>query len=40
VDDWEALVADPQARLHLYGKRKARKGRKMGHVNRLGPLQG
>lgn len=40
VDDWPALAADPQVRVHLYGKRKARKGRKMGHVNRLGPLRG
>ena len=40
VDDWEALASDPQVRLHLYGKHKARKGRKMGHVNRLGPLPG
>ncbi|WP_339739579.1 5-(carboxyamino)imidazole ribonucleotide synthase [uncultured Maricaulis sp.] len=40
VDDWQALVSDPHVRLHLYGKRKARKGRKMGHVNRLGPLNG
>ena len=38
VDDWKALASDPQVRLHLYGKRKARKGRKMGHVNRLGRL--
>ncbi|WP_339744051.1 5-(carboxyamino)imidazole ribonucleotide synthase [uncultured Maricaulis sp.] len=40
VDDWKALASDPQVRLHLYGKRKARKGRKMGHVNRLAPLRG
>jgi 5-(carboxyamino)imidazole ribonucleotide synthase len=33
--DWAKLAADPQARLHLYGKREARPGRKMGHVNRL-----
>jgi 5-(carboxyamino)imidazole ribonucleotide synthase len=25
------------AKLHLYGKREARPGRKMGHVNVLGP---
>jgi len=34
-DDWLALAAEPGARLHLYGKREARPGRKMGHVNRL-----
>jgi 5-(carboxyamino)imidazole ribonucleotide synthase len=32
---WAALAADPTARLHLYGKREARAGRKMGHVTRL-----
>lgn len=35
ADDWLRLAADPGARLHLYGKREAREGRKMGHVNRL-----
>ena len=35
VDDWAALAADPNARLHLYGKRDTRTGRKMGHVTRL-----
>jgi 5-(carboxyamino)imidazole ribonucleotide synthase len=29
---WRAALADPGARLHLYGKREARPGRKMGHV--------
>ena len=32
---WASLAADPQARLHLYGKREIRPGRKMGHVNRI-----
>jgi len=27
-------MATPGARLHLYGKREARPGRKMGHINR------
>lgn len=31
--DWAAVLAIPQARLHLYGKTEVRKGRKMGHVN-------
>ena len=35
VKKWEALSAKPDARLHLYGKAEARKGRKMGHVNRV-----
>jgi 5-(carboxyamino)imidazole ribonucleotide synthase len=34
---WASIVADPSARLHLYGKADARSGRKMGHVNRLKP---
>lgn len=32
---WGELAADPTARLHLYGKRDIRTGRKMGHVTRL-----
>lgn len=31
------ILAEPSARLHLYGKAQARPGRKMGHVSRLGP---
>ena len=34
---WAELAADSNARLHLYGKRSARPGRKMGHVTRLTP---
>jgi len=30
--DWSAVLAEPTARLHLYGKKVARPGRKMGHV--------
>ena len=36
VHGWAALLADPQAHLHLYGKGEARPGRKMGHVTWLG----
>ena len=32
---WERVLASPQARLHLYGKREARAGRKMGHITCL-----
>ena len=32
---WPQLLAEPDAHLHLYGKREARSGRKMGHVTRL-----
>jgi len=31
----EAVLADPRARLHLYGKRQPRVGRKMGHLTVL-----
>jgi 5-(carboxyamino)imidazole ribonucleotide synthase len=30
--DWHAVLKHPGAHLHLYGKREARTGRKMGHV--------
>lgn len=35
VAAWPALLGEPDARLHLYGKATARPGRKMGHVTRL-----
>lgn len=35
TNDWAAILADPDAHLHLYGKGEARPGRKMGHVTRL-----
>ena len=38
VESWPDLLAEPGARLHLYGKAEARPGRKMGHVTRLKPL--
>ena len=38
VERWPELVAEPAAKLHLYGKGAARPGRKMGHVTRLKPL--
>ncbi|MGE0023684.1 MAG: ATP-grasp domain-containing protein, partial [Hyphomicrobium sp.] len=37
VDHWQALAAEPDSALHLYGKPDARPGRKMGHINRLKP---
>ena len=33
--DWTHVLAHPQAKLHLYGKREPRRGRKMGHVTCL-----
>lgn len=35
VAGWAALLAEPGAHLHLYGKSEAAPGRKMGHVTRL-----
>jgi len=32
---WESLLSQPQNKLHLYGKKEARPGRKMGHFNVL-----
>ena len=36
-DAWRQVAAEPDARLHLYGKAESRPGRKMGHVNRIRP---
>jgi 5-(carboxyamino)imidazole ribonucleotide synthase len=33
---WDQVLEFDQAKLHLYGKKEARIGRKMGHVNCLG----
>jgi 5-(carboxyamino)imidazole ribonucleotide synthase len=38
ADQWKKLAAEPDTRIHLYGKREAKPGRKMGHVNRVRPL--
>ncbi len=35
AEDWAEYVAQPNARLHLYGKAEIRTGRKMGHVTFL-----
>lgn len=37
---WDAILREPGARLHLYGKQQASPGRKMGHVTRLGAAMG
>lgn len=34
---WQVLLRHPGVKLHLYGKRVARPGRKMGHYNCLAP---
>ncbi len=33
--DWQQVFSHAEAKLHLYGKREARPGRKMGHINVL-----
>jgi 5-(carboxyamino)imidazole ribonucleotide synthase len=35
--DWARVLAHPTAKLHLYGKAEARRGRKMGHVTCVAP---
>ncbi len=35
--NWSALFKYPEVSLHLYGKRKPRRGRKMGHLTATGP---
>jgi 5-(carboxyamino)imidazole ribonucleotide synthase len=35
VERWLQILAEPGARLHLYGKGAVRPGRKLGHVTRL-----
>jgi 5-(carboxyamino)imidazole ribonucleotide synthase len=35
ADQWRRFAAEPETRIHLYGKRGAKPGRKMGHVNRV-----
>jgi len=34
---WDTLLTQPENKLHLYGKKEARVGRKMGHFNVLNP---
>lgn len=36
---WQIIVASPYAKLHLYGKSEPRRGRKMGHINFIGPSE-
>ena len=38
ADGWREILADRSAHLHLYGKDRPRRGRKMGHVTRLAGL--
>jgi 5-(carboxyamino)imidazole ribonucleotide synthase len=39
VARWPEYLADPLVKVHLYGKRDAQPGRKMGHVTRLSSLR-
>lgn len=38
ADAWSRLAHEPDTRVHLYGKREAKPGRKMGHVNKVKAL--
>ena len=38
VENWKQIISEPENKLHLYGKKDIRSGRKMGHVTRLVPL--
>ncbi|MFZ5615757.1 MAG: hypothetical protein ACOZAA_00345, partial [Pseudomonadota bacterium] len=38
AERWRDLSREPNACIHLYGKRDALPGRKMGHVTRIVPL--
>ena len=40
VETWRSVLDEPDAKLHLYGKKAVRPGRKMGHVTRLLPRSG
>ncbi len=35
--NWSAVLANPHAKLHLYGKSEARRARKMGHITVVAP---
>jgi 5-(carboxyamino)imidazole ribonucleotide synthase len=39
TERWETLAREPQSAIHLYGKRDAAPGRKMGHVTHIKPKQ-
>ncbi|MBJ7409542.1 MAG: 5-(carboxyamino)imidazole ribonucleotide synthase [Phenylobacterium sp.] len=38
AEAWSKLAHEPDTRIHLYGKRDPKPGRKMGHVNKLKAL--
>ena len=40
INNYLALLSQPNTALHLYGKNEARAGRKMGHVTKLAPIRG
>ncbi len=35
IRNWPQMAADPDTHLHFYGKREARAGRKMAHINKV-----
>ena len=40
IENWYAVLAEPGAHLHVYGKSEHRPGRKMGHVTRVKRSEG
>ena len=38
AEAWAKYAAEPETRIHIYGKRGAKPGRKMGHINRVKSL--
>ncbi len=35
IDNWKEFIKDPDTKIHIYGKEKARPGRKMGHITHI-----
>jgi len=35
IEDWQDFASKDKTFLHFYGKKEARDGRKMGHINRI-----
>lgn len=38
IHHWQDILANPHAKLHIYGKSVPKEGRKMGHINTITPL--
>jgi 5-(carboxyamino)imidazole ribonucleotide synthase len=35
INMWKEFVSDPECKVHIYGKKEARRGPKMGHITQL-----